>query len=181
MINLKQITKIDDYYHEFRKLSLQAPGISLGEQLSWFIKNMKQGIRTHVLLQECTKIEEAYNKALLYETYTSESGKQVYLNVQHQNDSTTQNTRKEQYKDAICCKCQTKGHIGENCQRHLLCTICGKTGHLQEICFKNEICSKCNVKGHIAKYCKQTHYCSACQLSEVDCSCSESENTDDSN
>jgi chromosome segregation ATPase len=70
--NLKQIVGVKDFYVDFRKLSIQAPGMNEEERLSWFINGLKPSIAAYVNLQKPKDIDEAYDTAVLFETYTSD-------------------------------------------------------------------------------------------------------------
>ena len=78
IVELKQLTSIREFYLDFRRLALQAPKITEDEQMSWFIKNMKPGISQHVLLQKPKSLEDAYQAALLYETYCTKMDKNIF-------------------------------------------------------------------------------------------------------
>ncbi len=87
--NLKQLTSVKDYYVEFRSLSIQAPEMNTDEKLDHFINNLKPELSKQVHLKECKTIEEAYDAAVLYETFSQPTSNTTYsfMATRQQNNS----------------------------------------------------------------------------------------------
>ena len=157
--NLKQITNVKDYYVDFRKLAIQAHGMNEEERMSWFITGLKPELARHVYLKRCKTIEEAYQEADLFETYSDDkrdnnvskvyfstsdnannnqsnnNSNSNYKNRQQNNNQTQLPFKKvNEYKNEICCKCNIKGHIGEYCRKDFTCSSCHMNGHTAEKC-----------------------------------------------
>ena len=79
---LYQITSIQDYYNEFRKLVLKATDMNEAEKLNAFINGMKPGIMKYVRMQLPKSMESAYEAANLYETYNCENVDATYISNQ---------------------------------------------------------------------------------------------------
>ena len=90
---LYQITSIQDYYNEFRKLVLQATDMNEAEKLNAFINGMKPGIRKYVRMQLPKSMESAYEAANLYETYNCENVDATYISNQVSNQKNSNNQK----------------------------------------------------------------------------------------
>ena len=137
--NLKQITSVKEYYVDFRKLVLQSTDMNDAEKLNSFIRGLKQSIRVHVNLQVPKTLEDAAEAATLYETVNEEiatTSRTFMANAPKQRE-VRQSNFNSPYKNEICCKCNRRGHIGEQC-RTIKCDFCGYLGHTADKCFKNK-------------------------------------------
>jgi hypothetical protein len=69
---LKQITNVKEYYVEFRKLTIQSSEMNDGEKRHCFLDGLRHEVAKWVRLREPKTIEEAYEKAVLFETFETD-------------------------------------------------------------------------------------------------------------
>ena len=60
---------------------------------------------------------------------------------------------KQENANEVCCICNVRGHVGENCRKHLKCEKCQMNGHTKDDCRQHLVCNKCNRRAHEAKDC----------------------------
>ena len=192
MKSLHQVTSVKDYYMEFRKLSIQTDDMTDATRLGMFLDNLKPELASHCYMNKAKTLDQAYDLALLKETYGKDKKIEPYVptiyfsakptesfksqasqdkksnNYNNNNNSNYNRTnnykqdsqlplkqakQRNQHSNEICCECNIRGHIGENCKKHLKCDTCSKTGHTAETCKQHLLCTKCNRRAHLAEDC----------------------------
>ena len=72
MKSLHQVASVKDYYMEFRKLAIQTDDMTDATRLGMFLDNLKPELSAHCYLNEVKTLDQAYDLALLKETYGKE-------------------------------------------------------------------------------------------------------------
>ena len=125
MKSLHQVTSVKDYYMDFRMLSVQTDDMTDATKLGMFLDNLKPELSSYCYLNQVKTLDEAYNKALLKETYCADKESTVNTaSVYFTNQSSTRlethlplkAKNNNRYRNEICCICQQVGHIGEHCR-----------------------------------------------------------------
>ena len=125
MKSLHQVTSVKDYYMDFRMLSVQTDDMTDATKLGMFLDNLKPELSSYCYLNQVKTLDEAYNKALLKETYCADKESTVNTaSVYFTNQSSTRPEthlplkakNNNRYRTEICCICQQVGHIGEHCR-----------------------------------------------------------------
>jgi hypothetical protein len=122
---LHQITSVKDYYMDFRMLSIQTDDMTDATRLGMFLDNLKPELSSYCYLNQVKTLDEAYNIALLKETYCAD--KESTINTASVYFTNQSSARPEaqlplkaknnnRYRNEICCICQQVGHIGEHCR-----------------------------------------------------------------
>ena len=125
MKSLHQVTSVKDYFMDFRMLSVQTDDMTDATVLGMFLDNLKPELSSYCYLNQVKTLDEAYNKALLKETYCADKEStintaSVFFTNQSSARPETQLPLKaknnNRYRNEICCICQQVGHIGEHCR-----------------------------------------------------------------
>ena len=122
---LHQIASVKDYYMDFRMLSVQTDDMTDATRLGMFLDNLKPELSSYCYLNQVKTLDEAYNTALLKETYCADKESTVNTaTVYFTNQSSARPEAQlplkaknnNRYRNEICCICQQVGHIGEHCR-----------------------------------------------------------------
>jgi len=145
--SIVQITSINDYYNEFRILALQATDMNEAEKLNSFINGMKPDIRKYVNMQLPKTLDNAYDKANLYETFNHERHESSYVS----NQSSLTNQDKHNYNHNY----NSNSNINSNCSSINNHNRHNNSTHstYKQNPYRNDTCSTCNRKGHLATRC----------------------------
>ena len=129
------------------------------ESMSWFISNMKPELREHCNILRCKTMEEAYENALIKETYSikdklEQYTSNIYLSQTGGNNLPLAISRNNRQVNTgpNTQKMQQQAHQMQNNQRNCehaneICCICSQYGHIGEHCRNKLECSTC--KGNI--------------------------------
>ena len=79
MKSLHQVTSVKDYYMDFRKLAIQTDDMTDATRLGMFLDNLKPELSAHCYLNEAKTLDQAYDLALLKETYGKEKKTEPYI------------------------------------------------------------------------------------------------------
>ncbi len=79
MKSLHQVTSVKDYYMDFRKLAIQTDDMTDATRLGMFLDNLKPELSAHCYLNEAETLDQAYDLALLKETYGKEKKTEPYI------------------------------------------------------------------------------------------------------
>ena len=99
---LKQITNVKEYYVEFRKLTIQSSEMNDGEKRHCFLDGLRHEVAKWVRLREPKTIEEAYEKAVLFETFeTDDKSRTSFMtsNNRSQGNTNRNNNRNNQIRN----------------------------------------------------------------------------------
>jgi flagellar biosynthesis chaperone FliJ len=144
--SIVQITSIKDYYNEFRILALQATDMNEAEKLNSFINGMKPDIRKYVNMQLPKTLDNAYDKAHLYETFNHERHESAYVSNQssltnqdkQHNNHTNNSNSNNIINNHIDRTNSTHSTYKQNPYRNDTCSTCNRRGHLATRCFENK-------------------------------------------